>query len=111
MRKSYQISIYSDGKKVTYATVNGKYKGMAKCSPEDTFDIVEGIKIATERAMKKVFPEYRDEYYYPDFSYPELYDYSVWVNDDSDKNLASFGLVFKTKEEAIAKAKEMLGID
>lgn len=111
MSKSYQISIYSDGVKNTYATVNGNYKGMAKCSPEDTFDIVEGIKIATERAMKKMFPEFRDEYFYPDFSNSELYNYSVWFNDDSDKNLASLGLVFRTKEEAIAKAKEMLGID
>ena len=107
MRKSYHISIYSDGKKVTYATINGKYKGMAKCSPEDTFDIVEGIKIATERAMKKVFPEYRDDYYYPDFKTSEICCHTVCSDRDIDKNLASLVLVF----EAIAKAKEMLGID
>lgn len=111
MSKAYQISIYSDGVKNTYATINGRYKGMAKCSPEDTFDIVEGIKIATERAMEKVFPAYSDVYYYPDFSKPDLYDCSVWTNDDFDKNLDSFGLVLRTKEEAIAKAKEMLGIE
>lgn len=110
MSKAYQISIYSDGVKNTYATVNGKYKGMAKCSPEDTFDIVEGIKIATERAMRKMFPAYSDVYYYPDFLKPDLYGYSIWTNDDFDKKLDSFGLVFKTEKEAIAKAKEMLGI-
>ena len=50
------------------------------------------------------------KYYIPQTIYTDLYDCYWYSADDFDKTLMKRGIVFKTKEEAIACAKKMLTI-
>lgn len=49
-------------------------------------------------------------YYYPVLSKNDLYDYFTYTNNLVDRRLMDRGLVFKTKEEAVAAAKKMLAV-
>ena len=104
------ISIFIKGNKVI-AKKDGKV-GIAKCSPEDEFDIFIGVKLAIDRLEKECKPyiwlKEGMSYYRPDINIDTMYTYSTYYNDDTDKRLMSRGLVFKTKEEAIEAAKKML---
>ena len=106
------IKIYQDGNKII-AKKDGKF-GIAKCSPEDEFDIFTGAKLAIERLEKKCRPygwlKLDVEYYYPNLSYFRLYDSKYWQGDELDEKRKERGLVFKTKEEAIEAAKKMLEV-
>lgn len=93
------------------------YEGIAKCNECDKFDFMVGANIAMERALENYNKsntddiEMCDHYFVPDIMGKNLYAEAIWFNDDEDKNMKKRGLVYKTKEEAIARAKEMLGID
>lgn len=93
------------------------YKGVAKCNECDKFDFMVGANIAMERALEKYNKNNTDDiemcehYFVPDIMGKTLYAEAIWFNDDEDKNMKKRGLVYRTKEEAIARAKEMLGID
>jgi hypothetical protein len=54
--KFYAFSIDEKGKKVIAITHYGgkAIKGIAKCAPEDTFDVEFGCKLAVARAEAKV---------------------------------------------------------
>ena len=106
------ITILVRGNKVI-AKKDGKV-GIAKCSPEDEFDIFTGARLAIDRLEEKCKPySWLKEdtiYYVPDISSDGLYSYFTYINDSMDKRLMSHGLVFKTKEEAIECAKKMLRV-
>lgn len=53
-------------------------------------------------------PEINERYWYPHFTHFNLINNYHWTGDATDTNLYNLGLVFKTKEEAIACAKRML---
>ena len=107
-----KIEIIVNGSKVI-AKKDGKV-GVAKCSPEDEYDIFVGAKLALERLEEKCKPygwlKKGVTYYFPHVARNDLYDYYEYDNDndDTDKRMISRGLVFKTKEEAIEAAKKML---
>lgn len=107
-----RIEIISDGKNVR--AILGQKVAVAKCSPEDEFDIFVGAKLALERLEKQCKPyawlKEGVKYYFPNALKDDLHDYYIYNNDDTDKRLVSRGLVFKTKEEAIATAKKMLAV-
>ena len=42
--------------------MNDSYKGIAKCSPEDTFDVEIGKTIAMNRALRKYYSDLRNKY-------------------------------------------------
>ena len=106
------ISIFVKGNKVI-AKKDGKV-GIAKCSPEDEFDIFTGAKLAIDRLEEKCKPygwlKEGMSYYRPDINIDAMYTYATYYNDDTDKRLMSRGLIFKTKEEAIECAKKMLEV-
>ena len=106
------INIIVDGDKVI--AEKGNNVGIAKCSPEDEFDIFTGARIALDRLEEECKPyswlKEGMRYYYPHVSTNRLYDCFQYDNDEIDKILISRGLVFKTKEEAIECAKKMLEI-
>ena len=54
------ISIVVEGNKVT--AIEGHLKGVARCSPEDKFNLAEGVKLAIER-LENPWPRNGDEYY------------------------------------------------
>ena len=92
----------------------GNKVGIAKCSPEDEFDIFTGARLAIDRLEEKCKPyswlKEGMSYYRPDININAMYTYATYYNDDTDKRLMSRGLIFKTKEEAIECAKKMLKV-
>lgn len=86
--------------------------GVARCHPDDAFDFFVGAKIALERLKEAEKPygwlKEGVKYYIPQTIYTDLYDCYWYSADDFDKTLMKRGIVFKTKEEAIACAKRML---
>lgn len=117
---SMMIESNEDTRKVKAYIFDDKwnsYEGVARCNECDKFDFMVGANIAMERALENYNKsntddiEMFDHYFFPDIVGKNLYAEVIWFNDDEDKNLKKRGLVYKTKEEAIARAKEMLNID
>ena len=117
---SMMIESNEDTRKVKAYIFDAKwntYEGIAKCNECDKFDFMVGANIAMERALENYNKsntddiEMCDHYFVPDIMGKNLYAEAIWFNDDEDKNMKKRGLVYKTKEEAIARAKEMLNID
>ena len=63
-------------------------------------------------SIRKLFwkPKKRETYYCPNIFGMDLYDVIVWDDGIVDKEFYIRGLVFKTKEEAIAMSRRMLAI-
>lgn len=55
-------------------------------------------------------PEYNEKYYIPSISNAVGYNKFYWRGDDSDDKYYNLGLVFKSKDEAIKLAEEMLDV-
>lgn len=88
--------------------------GVAKCSPDDKFDIFTGAKLAIERLEEKCKPygwlKYGDRYYVPSFIDGNFYVSFTYRDDPTDIRIKEHGLIFKTAEEAINCAKKMLEV-
>nr|DAI46607.1 MAG TPA: Putative oxidoreductase [Caudoviricetes sp.] len=55
-------------------------------------------------------PEYNEKYYIPSINNADGYNDFYWKGDDSDDKYYNLGLVFKSKEEAIALGQKMLAV-
>lgn len=92
----------------------GNKVGIAKCSPEDEFDIFTGVRLAIDRLEEKCNPYgwLKDDtkYYVSSLTDKDLYKQYTYASDNVDKRMIERGLVFKTKEEAINCAKKMLEV-
>lgn len=55
-------------------------------------------------------PEYNEKYYIPSINNADGYNDFYWEGDDSDNKYYNLGLVFKSKEEAIALGQKMLAV-
>lgn len=55
-------------------------------------------------------PKYDEEYYIPSISNTFGYNKFYWRGDDSDDKYYNLGLIFKSKEEAIALGQKMLAV-
>lgn len=106
------INIFVDGSKVIAKRDNKV--GIAKCSPEDEFDIFTGARIAIDRLEKQYKPyawlKYSEPYYIPSASEEGLCRTRYYNNDAIDDRMKERGLVFKTEGEAIEAAKKMLAV-
>lgn len=106
------INILVDGNKVI--ANRGDKVGIARCSPEDEFDIFTGVRLALDRLEEKCKPygwlKEDVRYYIPRVDTDDLFDGFIYQNDKIDERHMSRGLVFKTKEEAIEVAKKMLEV-
>jgi len=107
-----KIEITVDGNR-TIAKMGGKL-GVAKCAPEDEFNIFIGAKIALDR-LEKAWNHYSwiklyEAYYAPAPAKAALFDCFRYADDAVDKRFISRGLVFRTKEEAIEAANKMLAV-
>ena len=103
--KKYEITV--EGNTVTVTDDNGNI-GVAKCSPEDEFNLSTGISLAIERLRWK--PNHHEHYWTIDFSYSNCVCDYMWENDRTDNRFFKKGVVFKTKEEATKVAKKMLEV-
>ena len=106
------ITILVEGNKVI--AKRGNAVGIAKCSPEDEFDIFTGARLAIDRLEEECNPYcwLKDDvrYYVPDVTDRELYNSFIYRDDFIDKKMKERGLAFKTKKEAISCAKKMLEV-
>ena len=106
------IKIETDGSIVT-AQMGDKY-GVAKCSPEDEFDIFVGAKLALERLEEKcklyAWLKSGVRYYVPSLIDDDLFTWRKYNDTECDVRLKNLGLCFKTREEAIEAAKKMLAV-
>ena len=71
--------------------------------------IMESISLA-KNIMKQRFPMYNDLYYTVDFASNDLVSVGKWRALTKEIILRDNGLIFKTKEEAVAVAKKMLEV-
>jgi hypothetical protein len=53
-------------------------------------------------------PKSGESYFAIDFSKEDMLSEWIWLDDEFDAILYKRGLIFKTQEDAIAKAEEML---
>lgn len=68
-------------------------------------------RMLQEKVEKQWKPRPDEEFYYPDPTIQGLYLSATWTNGSEWRELLlKRGLVFKTKEEAIEKAKKMLEV-
>ena len=71
--------------------------------------IMESIRLA-KNIMKYRFPMYNDLYYTVDFASNDLVSVGKWRALTREIILRDNGLIFKTKDEAVAVAKKMLAV-
>lgn len=117
------VEPFEDEKRVTANVIDDEwnfYEGVAEDDEFHDYDFMVGINIAIERAMEKYrkgskvhegHMEMCEHYFVPDVTSRTLYAEAIWFNDFDDKNMKKRGLVYHTKQKAIARAKEMLGIE
>lgn len=73
--------------------------------------IVLGVKhkkIKTMENNKNWTPELREDYYFVDLNDKDMYDSATWDNMDYERLMVERKLIFKTKEECIVRAKQLL---
>lgn len=107
-----KIKIAVDGNKVTAKM--GKETGIAKCSPDDEFDIFVGAKLALERLEEQSKPyawlKGGCRYWIPNLASETLCQHETYMGTTYNKMMLKRGIVFRTREEAIAVAEKMLAV-
>ena len=114
------VVIYVDGNKVIARCGDkegvARYdkKGVARCHQDDDFDFYTGAKIALERLEDAEKPyawlKKGVTYYTPRVTSKDLCDWHIYNSDSWDEMYIKRGIVFQTKEEAIACARKMLEV-
>lgn len=101
------IKICRHGNKVL--AVMGKYIGIARCHPSDRFDIYIGAKLAVERLEEQVdWLKPGVKCFLVDITKTNLYRMVTYT--ESCKSWKNRNLLFKTKEEAVERANELLEV-
>ena len=101
------IKIYKHGNKVL--AVMGKYIGIARCHPSDRFDLYTEAKLAVERLEEQVdWLKPGVKCFLLDITKTNLYCMVTYT--ESCKSWKKRNLLFKTKEEAIERANELLEV-
>jgi hypothetical protein len=112
MNDNGNIYIRIKGNQVIAIHAETGKKGVARCHPDDDFDFYVGAKIALER-LEEIEEPYRwlkvgMSYYIPNIGSNTLYAKYPYNADRWARMYMERGIVFQTKEEAIACAKKML---
>ena len=73
--------------------------------------VLEDILMGDVRIVKLPWkPKYDEKYYIPSISNAFGYNSFYWKGDDSDEKYYNFGIICKSKEEAIALRQKMLAV-
>jgi len=114
MNDNDSIRILVNGNQVIAIHMETCKRGVARCHPDDDFDFYVGAKLALERLeeAEKPYAWLKDgvEYYVSSVVHSSLYGPRIYNADKWDKRYMERGIVFRTKEEAIACAKKMLAV-
>lgn len=70
-------------------------------------DVLNGTATIKKLPWK---PKYDEKYYIPSISNAFGYNSFYWRGDDSDEKYYNFGIICKSKEEAIALRQKMLAV-
>lgn len=100
--------------KKIYMMVDGNEdaREVKACVYDENWKTYEGYTNAARIKKRDTAPmSLYERYFVPDVLGEHLYAVATWMNDKQDKGLLKRELVYKTKEEAIARAKEMLGVE
>ena len=68
------------------------------------------LAVLNGTATIKRKPKYDEKYYIPNISNAFGYNSFYWRGDDSDEKYYNFGIICKSKEEAIALRQKMLAV-
>ena len=68
------------------------------------------LAVLNGTATIKRKPKYDEKYYIPSISNAFGYNSFYWKGDDSDEKYYNFGIICKSKEEAIALRQKMLAV-
>ena len=68
------------------------------------------LAVLNGTATIKRKPKYNEKYYIPSISNAFGYNSFYWKGDDSDEKYYNFGIICKSKEEAIALRQKMLAV-
>ena len=68
------------------------------------------LAVLNGTATIKRKPKYNEKYYIPSISNAFGYNSFYWRGDDSDEKYYNFGIICKSKEEAIALRQKMLAV-
>lgn len=68
------------------------------------------LTVLNGTATIKRKPKYDEKYYIPSISNAFGYNSFYWRGDDSDEKYYNFGIICKSKEEAIALRQKMLAV-
>lgn len=86
--------------------------GMYVNCNKENIQSIYAITFLIEHGWKKKeapwVPELEETYYFPLITDISKYDRYYWNNNGNDHQRFSLGLVFRTKEEALAKAEEII---
>ena len=94
----------------TVTVRRGEEVGIAKCSPEDSFNLFYSIASAISR-LEKPWPSVGDGFYSICVVDSKVSAYRKdWLGDTSDKNCKAFGNCYRTREEAEAAAEEIKAV-
>ena len=73
--------------------------------------VLKWLLIGVARIIKLPWkPKYDEKYYIPSISNAFGYNSFYWKGDDSDEKYYNFGIICKSKEEAIALRQKMLAV-
>ena len=101
------IKICKHGNKVL--AVMGNHIGIARCNPSDRFYIYTGAKLAVDRLEEHIdWPKPGAKCFLLDITKTNLYRMVTYT--ESCKSWKKRNLLFKTKEEAIERANELLEV-
>lgn len=80
----------------------GDKKGIARCCPEDTFDVGVGVKLAVERlqAQEKFIPKEHESFYCIRRELKQVLDTTYCSMFEEDVIFVAMGNCFRTKKEA-----------
>lgn len=74
-------------------------------------EVLRDILMGDVRIIKLPWkPKYDEEYYIPNISNTFGYNKFYWRGDDSDEKYYNFGIICKSKEEAITLGQKMLAV-
>lgn len=90
--------------------------GMSMCSENKNWFVapinaLNGLLLGENEIIKLPWkPRENERYYYPLPSDNDLWGGSTWIDSNYDNMRLNRGLVFKTRDEAVAVAKKMLTV-
>ena len=107
--ESFRLEKYNCYFQFTEEDLERSFNGV-KWSKADSSTLKSILNGATTIKKLPWKPEYNEMYYIPSICNTSGYDSFCWQKDNLDEKYYNLGIVFKSKEEAIALRQKMLAV-